>query len=207
MTMAVDDVFEQVARQQDAQTARLIGATDEARLRWLLKFAATENCDEMSSSKFERLRRQIQEFASIRWSSYETADNPVSRDAAQQLALKVSDGIGAYARERSWDLPRMSIARSVIPNSDRPLYNGRWNDTFLMSAADLLQTVGKLLRVCAAEGCEVFFVKRKRRIFCSERCSGGERMRRFQKDSSRYKAKRRKYYLKSRRTRAGAQNA
>jgi hypothetical protein len=207
MTMAVDDLFEQVARQQAARTARLIGATDEARLRWLLKFAATENFDQMSSLKFERLRRQIQEFASIRWSSYETADNPVSRDAARQLALKVGDGIGAYARERSWDLPRMSIARSVIPNSDRPSYNGRWNDTFLMSAADLLQTVGKLLRVCAAEGCEALFGKRKRRIFCSERCSAGERMLRFQKDSFRYKAKRRKYYLKSKRTRASTQNA
>jgi hypothetical protein len=54
---------------------------------------------------------------------------------------------------------------------------------------------------------KVLFVKRKRRIFCSERCSGGERMRRFQKDSSRYKAKRRKYYLKSRRSQAAPQNA
>jgi len=131
----------------------------------------------------------------------------VSRDAARQLALMVGDGLRDYARERSWDLPRMSIARSVIPNGDRPSYNGRWNDTFLMSTADLLQTVGKLLRVCAAEGCEILFVKRKRRIFCSERCSGGERMRRFQKNSSRYKAKRRKYYLKSKRTRVSVQNA
>jgi hypothetical protein len=205
--VAVNDLFEQMARQQAARTARLIRATDEARLRWLLKFAATENFDEMSSAKFERLRRQIQEFTSIRGSSYETADNPVSQEAARQLALKVGDGLGAYAGGRSWDLPRMSIARSVIPNGDRPSYNGRWNDTFLMSTADLLQTVGKLLRVCAAERCEVLFVKRKRRIFCSERCSGGERMRRFQKDSSRYKAKRRKYYLKSTRTRAHPQNA
>jgi hypothetical protein len=119
----------------------------------------------------------------------------------------VDDGLGAYARGISWDLPQMSIARSVIPNGDRPSYNGRWNDTFLMATADLLQTVGKLLRICTAQGCEVLFVKRKRRIFCSERCSGGERMRRFQKDSSRYKAKRRKSYLKSRRSQAAPQNA
>src|SRR5579864_8820516 len=112
MTMAVDDLFEQVARQQAARTARLIGATDEARLRWLLKFVATENFEEMSSSKFERLRRQIQEFASIRWSSYETVDNPVSPKAARQLALTMGDGLRAYTGEGSWDLPRMSIARS-----------------------------------------------------------------------------------------------
>jgi hypothetical protein len=111
-----------------------------------------QNFDEMSSSKFERLRREIQEFASIRWSAYETAGNPVSREAARQLALMVDDGLGAYARGITWDLPQMSIARSVIPNGDQPLYNGRWNDTFLMSAADVLQTVGKLLRGCAAEG-------------------------------------------------------
>jgi hypothetical protein len=176
-------------------------------LRWLLKFAATANFDQMSSSKFKLLRSEIQEFASISWSSYETVDNPVSLDAARQLARTVDDGLGAYARGISWDLPQMSIARSAIPNRDRASYNGRWNDTFLMATADLLQTVGKLLRICAAQGCEVLFVKRKRRPFCSERCSGGERMRRFQKDSSRYEAKRRKYYLKSKRTRAGAQNA
>jgi predicted RNA-binding Zn ribbon-like protein len=99
----------------------------------------------------------------------------------------------------------MSIARSVIPNGDWPSYNGRWNDTFLMSAADVLQTAGKMLRVCPAEGCEILFAKRKRRIFCSEKCSGRERMRRFQEDATRYKAKRRKYYLKSKRTRASVQ--
>ena len=91
--MVVDDLFEQVARQQAARTARLIGATDEARLRWLLKFAATENFDEMSSSnssvcegKFKSLRRYA-------GASYETVDNPISREAARQLALMVDDGL------------------------------------------------------------------------------------------------------------------
>jgi hypothetical protein len=109
----------------------------------------------------------------------------------------VGDGLRAYASGTSWDLPRISIARSVIPNGGRPSYNGRWNDTFLMSAADVLQSVGKLLRLCAAKGCGVLFVKQKRRIVCSQKCAGRERMRRFQKDAIRYKAKRRKYYLKS----------
>jgi hypothetical protein len=206
--MAADDLFEQMARQHAARTARLIGPTDESRLRWLLRFAATENYDEMSSSKFERLQSEIREFASIGWSSFETPNNAVSREAVRRLALWMGDGLRAYARGKSWDLPRMSIARSVIPNGDRPSYNGQWNDTFLMSAADTLQAVGKLLRVCAAEGCEVVFVKRKRRIFCSEKCSGRERMRRFQEDAKRYKAKRRKYYLKSlERTRPNSKNS
>jgi hypothetical protein len=206
--MPVDDLFEQMARQHAARTARLIGPTDESRLRWLLKFAAIQDFDGMSSSKFDRFRNQIHEFASMRWSTYETVDNPVSREAAGQLALSVRDGLHAYARGVSWDLPQMSIARSVIPNGDRPSYHGRWKDTFLMSLADVLQSVGKLLRVCVAQGCEVVFVKRKRMIFCSEKCSGRERMSRFQKNPARYKAKRRKYYLKSlERTRANAQGA
>jgi predicted RNA-binding Zn ribbon-like protein len=91
----------------------------------------------------------------------------------------------------------MSIARSVIPGAARPSYNGPWDDTFLMSAADVVQAVGNLLRVCAGSGCELIFVKRKRRIFCSVKCSARERMRRFQKNVARYKAKRRKYYLES----------
>jgi len=193
--MAVDDLFEQVARQQAARTARLIGPTDESRLRWLLKFAATDNFEGMSSPKFERLRREVSEFAALNASSFETIDNPVSRKTARRLAVWVGDGLRAYVRGTSWDLPQMSIARSVIPKGDRPSYNGLWNDTFSMSAADTLQAVGKLLKVCAAQGCGALFVKRKRRIFCSEKCSGRERMRRFQEDAKRYKAKRRKYYL------------
>jgi hypothetical protein len=91
----------------------------------------------------------------------------------------------------------MWIARSVIPKSDHPSYGGRWNDAFLMSAADLLEAFGAFLRVCAASDCDVLFVRHKRMIFCSLRCAGRERMRRFQTDVDRYKAKRRKYYLNS----------
>jgi X-Pro dipeptidyl-peptidase (S15 family) len=91
----------QAARQHAARAARLIGATDEARLRWLLKFAATGSFDEMSASKFERRRREIHEFAAMRWSSYETADNPVSHKGASQLALWVCEGLRNYARGRS----------------------------------------------------------------------------------------------------------
>ena len=159
----------------------------------------------MSPSSFEGLRRAIHAFASARFSSYETVDNPVSPDAARQLAVFLKDGLHAFASGFSWDLPSMSIARSVIPDDGRPSYNGHWNDMFLMAAADVLQGVGHRLRICAAAGCERLFVKRKRRRFCSEKCSGAERMRRFEKDTKRYKAKRRAYYLKSKRIQTIAQ--
>jgi hypothetical protein len=194
--MAVHDSLEQIARERRARVARTFGPDDASRLRWLLKFAAAE-FETMRASRFRRWQREIREFAALSASSFETIDNPVSREVAGQLAIWVADGLSAYARGISWDIPQVSIPRSVIPNEDRSSYNGRWSDTFLMSAADVVQAAGNVLRCCAAQGCSALFAKNKRRIFCSERCSGGERMRRFQQNSTRYKSKRRKYYLKS----------
>ena len=195
--MPSGDLFEQVARKQAARTARLIGRTDASRLRWLVKFARTETFDRITSSKFKRIRHEIMAFADLTTSSFQSLENPISREAVHRMALCVRDGLRAYADGASWDLPSMWIARSVIPNSDHPAYGGRWNDAFLMSAADLLETCGAFLRVCAASDCDVLFVRHKRMIFCSLRCAARERMRRFQTDADRYKAKRRKYYLNS----------
>jgi hypothetical protein len=41
-----------------------------------------------------------------------------------------------------------------------------WTFTFLMSTADLVQAVVKLLRVFAGTGCDVLFIKCERKIFC-----------------------------------------
>jgi hypothetical protein len=192
--MPGDDLFEQVNAKRAAGTG---GQTNEQRLRWLLTFAAIDNFDKIGSSDFHRLQRKIGEFAELSASTFQTPDNTVSREAADRLAHSVSDGMRAYAGGASWDLQRMAIARSVIPQASRSSYNGSWNDAFLMSAADVVQAVGNLLRVCAANGCDVLFIKRKRKIFCSAKCSARERMRRFQKTAARYKARRRKYYLES----------
>jgi hypothetical protein len=191
------ELFEQAARKQAVRSARLIGRTNAARFRWLVKFANTENFDRITPSRFKRVQQEITAFAGLRASFHQSLENPISREAVHRIALFIRDGLRAYTNGASWDLPSMSIARSVIPNSDHPCYGALWNDAFLMSAADLVEALGALLRVCAATDCDALFVRHKRMIFCSSRCSGRERMRRFQADINYYKGKRREYYLNS----------
>jgi len=88
--MPSGDLFEQVARKQAARTARLIGRTDASRLRWLVKFARTETFDRITSSKFKRIRHEIMAFADLTTSSFQSLENPISREAVPQMALDLS---------------------------------------------------------------------------------------------------------------------
>ncbi|MFL6725141.1 MAG: hypothetical protein ACJ8FS_01350 [Sphingomicrobium sp.] len=191
-----DEVLAQITRQQARRSARLVGATNQSRLRWLVKFAGTDNFETMSRSAFHRWQRALAAFAELSARSYQNPENLLSPAAAQRLALSVREGIKAYLGGSSWDLPPMSIGRSLVPGAKRPLYHGVWSDAFLLSAMDIVQAEGPLLRVCRGARCATLLVKRKRRIFCSEKCASRERMRRFQADQKKYKAKRRQYYLR-----------
>jgi hypothetical protein len=191
------DLWEQVERKQAARTATLLGRSDEAHLRWLVKFAATDDFAGMSALKFERIRRQVLAFAVRGGSSLVSARDPISPSTVRRLANRVRDGLRAYANGASWDLPVMKVARSAIPNSGRAAYSAPWNHVFLLAAADLLDAAGSSLRVCAARDCDAVFVRQRRMIYCSPSCSGRERMRRFQADRDRYRRKRRQYYIHS----------
>jgi hypothetical protein len=195
--MAAVELFDQVARQQKRRIAKLIGSSSRARLQWLLKFTSIRDFDRMSAWKFERIKRQIIAFADFTASSFEVETNQMSRDAVRRISESARNGMRAFVDRVSWDLPRMNIAPSVIPDADRLAFSGAWNDVFLLSVSSLLPASRGILRVCAGSDCDTLFAKRKRKIFCSPRCSDRERMRRFQADRKRYKDKRRKYYLNS----------
>lgn len=194
--MSHRDLWEQVDQTQLRRSSRLVGRSKEEKLRWLVKFMTTYWI-KASATEVERVTKQVEAFAGISGSFFETPTARPSRHTIDETARIIRDGLRNYTQGISWYLPAMEIARSVIPGSDRPAYNGRWDYMFLLSAADLLDAVGCLLRTCAARGCDAVFVRNKRRIYCSTRCSDRERMRRFRRDTVRYKTKRRQYYLAS----------
>lgn len=194
--MTRKDLWEQVAASQVRRSAKLIGCTKRERLRWLVVFTTTD-WKKADQASFKRISKQVATFAGLHGSLSECSSSSSAREDLDQIARQVRDGLLAYTSGISWDLPAVRISRSVIPWSDHPAYDGRWNDMFLLSVADLIDAVGGLLRRCAARGCDIIFVRNKRMIYCSARCSGRERMRRFQRDTDQYKKKRREYYLAS----------
>lgn len=204
--MAARELFDQVSGQQKRRVARLLGTSSWARLQWLVKFTSVANFDRMSASRFERIQRQIRAFSDFTASSFEAADKQMSREGVGRVATFARDGMRAFVAGVSWDLPRLNIAPSVIPDSDRLAFSGAWDDVFLLSVSNLLPSARGILRLCASSDCDSLFAKRKRKIFCSPRCSDRERMRRFQADRKRYKDKRRKYYLNSLKAANGSQS-
>lgn len=191
------DLFEQLAGRRASRRASLIGSGDPSRLRWLVNLADPATLDKMPGREFERLRLQVEAFVELAGSSSQDRRKPLSRTAIKRMAEYVRKVLRAHTGGATWDLPPMRVSRSIIPGSDTAVYHGPWRDVFLMAVGDLLQSVGGLLRVCSAADCDRPFVRNKRKIYCSARCSARERMRRFQADRERYKAKRRKYYRRS----------
>jgi CGNR zinc finger len=75
---------------------------------------------------------------------------------------------------------------------------------FLLSAYRLLELEGVRLRLCAVPDCRRIFVRKKRGIFCSKKCSRREQTRRYRERHPEHaKIRQRQYYeRKSKRKRA-----
>lgn len=66
---------------------------------------------------------------------------------------------------------------------------------FILSAYRVLELEGVRLRECAAPGCRRIFVRQKRGIFCSKKCSQREQIRRYRERHPEYaKIRQRQYY-------------
>jgi len=75
---------------------------------------------------------------------------------------------------------------------------------FILSAYRVLELEGVRLRECAAPGCRRIFVRQKRAIFCSKKCSQREQTKRYRERHPEHaKIRQRQYYeRKSKRKRA-----
>jgi hypothetical protein len=79
----------------------------------------------------------------------------------------------------------------------------------LVTAMQTIDDAGDHLRVCARESCQTLFVKRKRMVFCSQKCSQSEQQRRYRARTPRdeLSAERHRYYERTKQAEPGGNPA
>jgi len=192
-----------------------VGETWIEELQWLVDFAqrprkrlAHELCDAESALVYE-----------VAWFSRETGVGyeksyrswivKVAESLERELRSLLERGHAVFqAAEVTFVLNRRTDEgwkRSGRANRLEAFHRAKDPVTrFILSAYRILELEGVRLRECAAPGCRRIFVRQKRGIFCSKKCSQREQTRRFRERHPEHaKNRQRQYYeRKSERKRA-----
>jgi predicted RNA-binding Zn ribbon-like protein len=194
--------------------ARSVGRTPVARLGWLLRFAQAEL--PTTAKALQRVDEELGGFLLLSGAQFFTssARDPESlrklrEELREKLHLVVNQTPGGFGVGTGWLVPYDGLGRIVHKGSitgymgldrfatgDQDAQEPTRQQVFMVLAAELVGSPeGKRIQVCAREGCERLFVRRKRGLYCSLKCGSNEQSRKYRE---RLKAMRR-YWLKSKR--------
>jgi hypothetical protein len=187
VVVSLNDLNAELTQFREARSAVRKRADPEG-LLWLCAFAQLTSTEIRSDR--ERISREAKEFAYRR----EPFGRLPTTRALSEFAIEVRLGIQSLLADEPWEMsfPRGGIRRSISRGHVR--IRGRWigrfesqlsaddlRSAFLLGAGDVLVMAGGRLRACARPGCDRFFVRVRRGIYCGERCSQEERNQRFLK--------------------------
>src|SRR5579875_112265 len=161
----------------------------EQQLAWLLEFLQLS-----SDNLWERWPDLRIEAGAFAFGQPQTRPIDISRDDLIGLVRQVSEGVRTLASGREWRLEIPAITKVYLPRVAKgrrgKLQFSGWDSqravsdfrtAFLAWVDDLIsdRVAGARLRACARPGCGRLFVKKKRGIYCSQRCSQAERNKRY----------------------------
>jgi hypothetical protein len=188
---------------------RRVGSTPLARLRWLLnfvqmaKFKETEvppadvkrNFPQLPSSgakikqvSFPKLSggaeaallREFETFASLaKPSEVAVSRNTVAGGFLPDVAARVHDDIESFLNGSSWDVHINQMTAVRIPGRPGRVHICDSETAFRLNASDLVGDYVARIKRCTSPRCRRLFVKYKRALYCSPRCSRRERMGRY----------------------------
>jgi hypothetical protein len=185
-----------------ADSAKRVGEKSLRRLQWLIELVQRprEQLARDLTPEFSRERFDIAYFAGAR--------DP--RAFSPGVVLPAIEILEASCREMTsattavWRLKLPPIGDLTIYRDDgstHPLFDSTDPAIALLLGAD--ETIGAerhRIRECASPDCRRLFVKRKRGVFCSRRCTQRENMRRWREDLGKAEVNKRQrdYYGKKR---------
>ncbi len=185
---------------------KAVSTTDRLRLKWLIKFVNTDfQSPQRTPDELDEVDHQILAFIyrgttippitakGAGWIDYEP------RSAQAITALRNSAGFGLREVAKipdnvagplvGWDVnePDDEGNRPLVERRVRKgfsVLNGPRRAVFLAAVADLIASEeGHRIKQCAAEDCGEIFYKWKRGMYCSSRCAGRARIRRFRQEA------------------------
>lgn len=164
---------------------------------WLLTFVQTD-LRELSREQSHAIQDQIvvfsrppQELSAHEKPSLSDLERPPTRRkiegaqrelrAALERLFKPHEKRGRFVLPNSWALRNVQARRVLFRDENGRIHRGYWGrsfrERFLLSAADLLESVGDRIRRCSE--CGRLFHAVKRQGYCSSKCSQRVRTREF----------------------------
>jgi len=147
-----------------------VGAHDLSRVRWLLDlvYRPLENIIPSFENEAAVFCEPVGSFI----------DASVEASRVRDLIQEVRGVIDAIQLGATHDFEIPQVLLALIPNS--PIrYIGSLEAIFRLAVARLLESDGHRIRRCARPGCGTAFIRRKRALYCSQRCSQLEQFARY----------------------------
>lgn len=158
--------------------------------RWLLSFVQAD-LETLSPDQWQDLQDELvvfslppAQFSPSSRPSVGDLERPPKKREVEAIQLEVRRGITRLFNSpapRSWSIPNLQIRRIVFRRQDGTIGRGYWGrifrERFLMTVADVLESVGDRIKRCPE--CRCLFVAVKRQAYCSRRHSQRVRSRKF----------------------------
>lgn len=168
-----------------AARRRFVESPPEKNLAWLLTFLQMP-IDHIRESSDRELRYATAGFAEAIGGADVMAVLDLPIDQMLAAVQEIRENLGKLAIGLPWEPMRLEIDARVEPDwsargvgltvryaSNDPL------NAFRLACFRTIDAAGGCVRICARPSCGRLFVKERKMMFCSRRCSAGERMRRY----------------------------
>jgi hypothetical protein len=149
-----------------------VRAHDLSRLRWLLDLLnrPTESLEQPSPAEVHNFEKEAAVFCEPVGSFASSRSLTLTKSQIADLIQEVQGVLSAILQGATHDFEIPGVTLAMIPNS-RSYYMGSPVAIFRLAVAKLLETDGHRIRRCARPGCGRVFIRRKRALYCSRRCS------------------------------------
>ena len=157
-----------------------MGARDLSRLRWLLDLLnrSGESLAQSSPAEVHNFENEAAVFCKPVGSFVSSRSSVMTTSQICDLIQEVRDVISAILSGATYDFEIPGVTLALIPNS--PIrYMGPLGAIFRLAVARLVESDGYRIRRCARPGCGTIFIRRKRALYCGQRCSQFEQFVRY----------------------------
>jgi hypothetical protein len=163
-----------------AKALARVGLEDLSRLGWLLHLLnrSPETIAQSSAAEVHMLENEAGVFCEPVGSFESSLSSKLTASQIADLAQEIRDVVSAVIEGASHDFQIHSVTLMVIPNS-KSRYMGSPEAIFRLAVARLIESDGYRIKQCTRPRCGRLFVRRKRALYCSKRCSQIEQFARY----------------------------
>ena len=163
-----------------AKALARVGIEDLSRLGWLLRLLnrSPESIAQSSAAEVHMLENEAGVFCEPVGSFESSRSSKLTANQIAGLAQEIRDVVSALIGGASHDFQIHSVTLMVIPNS-KSRYVGPPEAIFRLAVARLIESDGYRIKQCTRPRCGRLFVRRKRALYCSKRCSQIEQFARY----------------------------